>query len=145
MATPSLDPAAAELALEHLPVPVVLLDASRLVVRLNAAARAAFGDLPAGTALDVLGSGLEVVPIADSGLSIACLLSADLARIAALGKAAGESGSLAHDIKNVGTAVSLSLRAVAHALEEDEQAVLTDLHDRLQGIERRIRCALTGL
>ena len=129
---------------EHLPVALALVDASGRLVRANAAGRAAFGDPAAGTPLEELAVDLDVRELPNTELRLACLLRADAARLAALTEAAGSSGSLAHDIKNAGTAVSLSLRAVASALGEDEQEVLTDLHDRLSGIEQRIRTALTG-
>ena len=42
------------------------------------------------------------------------------------------------------SAVNLALRAVARALGEDEQEVLTDLAQRLAGLEARIRTALSA-
>ncbi len=55
----------------------------------------------------------------------------------------GESASvLAHEIKNPVTAIHLALRAVADQLGEDQRAVLEDLTQRLQKLERTLRSVL---
>lgn len=56
----------------------------------------------------------------------------------------GESASiLAHEIKNPITAVNLALKAVAEALGEDHKAVLADLVQRLEKMERVMRRTLS--
>jgi len=56
----------------------------------------------------------------------------------------GESASiLAHEIKNPITAVNLALRAVAKHLGEDESAVLSELVERMQKMERLMRRTLS--
>lgn len=134
----------AEELLEHLPGPVVLLDAHERVAWANAAARALFGGCVRGTPLAQLDPAASAVPLPGTDLRAARFACDSGARLALLARAGAESGSLAHEIKNATSAVSLALRAVARALGEDEQAVLADLAARLQGVERRIRDALSG-
>jgi PAS domain S-box-containing protein len=56
----------------------------------------------------------------------------------------GESASLlAHEIKNPITGIHLALRAVADQLGEEHQAVLQDLVERLQKLERTMRGTLS--
>jgi PAS domain S-box-containing protein len=56
----------------------------------------------------------------------------------------GESASLlAHEIKNPITGIHLALRAVADQLGEEHQAVLQDLVERLQKLERTMRRTLS--
>lgn len=56
----------------------------------------------------------------------------------------GESASLlAHEIKNPVTAINAALRAVAKQLGEDDQAILGDLVERMQKLERLMRRTLS--
>ncbi len=56
----------------------------------------------------------------------------------------GESASLlVHEIKNPITAINLALRAVAKQLGEDEGAVLADLVERMQKLEKLMRRTLS--
>lgn len=144
MAPPSPEALPAEQVLEHLPAPVVVLDAEERVVWGNAAARALFAGCARGTPLADLGPSAAAVPLPGTDLKLVRFSDDCAARLAMIARAGAESGSLAHELKNATTAVSLALRAVARALGEDEQAVLADLAARLQGVERRIRDALAG-
>lgn len=60
----------------------------------------------------------------------------------AMAEVAEQGSALAHEIKNPRAAVSLALRAVARALGEEEQAVLGELVERLEGLEHKLRDAL---
>jgi hypothetical protein len=139
-----VDPSLADLVLEHLPVALAVVDAEDRVRFANAAGRIAFGDPPVGTALTGVLVELDVRRLPGSDVRLVCLLEGDATRLAELLNAAGESSSLAHDVQNSSTAISLALRAVARALQEDEKAVLADMHARLSTIEGRIRHALSG-
>jgi len=138
----SLDAPQADVVLEHLPAPVVVLDPLERVLWGNAAARADFGGCARGTPLAQLDASATPIPVPGAALKLALLQNDPAKRLALLALAGSESGSLAHEIKNARSAVSLALRAVARALGEDEQAVLADLVVRLEGVERRIRDAL---
>ncbi|MEO6711582.1 MAG: PAS domain S-box protein, partial [Planctomycetota bacterium] len=88
----------------------------------------------------------EVVLLIPEGRNITELKRAQRAETAVLRALAtlGESAAmLAHEIKNPITAVNLALRAVAHALGEDQQAVLADLVGRMQHLEGLMRRTLT--
>ncbi|HTF89540.1 MAG TPA: PAS domain S-box protein [Planctomycetota bacterium] len=68
---------------------------------------------------------------------------AETAMLRALATLGESAAMLAHEIKNPITAVNLALRAVAHALGEDQQAVLADLVGRMQHLEGLMRRTLT--
>ncbi len=56
----------------------------------------------------------------------------------------GESASvLAHEIKNPLTGLNVALRALADQLGTDQQEILNDLASRLQGLDTRLRRALS--
>ncbi len=56
----------------------------------------------------------------------------------------GESASvLAHEIKNPMTGLNVALRALADKLGTDQQEILNDLASRLQGLEARLKRALS--
>ena len=132
----------ADLVLEHLPAPVVVLDAEERVIWSNAAARLLFDGCPRSTPLAELDPSAAAVPLPGGACKLARFSGDSAARLAQVARAGAEAGSLAHEIKNARSSVSLALRAVARALDEDEQSVLADLVARLQGVERRIRDAL---
>lgn len=131
-----------ELVLEHLPSPVVVLDDAERVIWGNAAARSLFGGCRSATPLAELDASAAAVPLPGSPCKLVRFDGDSAARLAQVARAGAEAGSIAHEIKNATSAVSLALRAVARALDEDEQAVLADLVARLQGVERRVRDAL---
>jgi len=88
----------------------------------------------------------EVVLLIPEGRDISELKRAQRAETAMLRALAtiGESAAmLAHEIKNPITAVNLALKAVAHQLGEDQQAVLEDLAGRMRRLERIMRRTLT--
>jgi len=62
--------------------------------------------------------------------------------LGALAEISRSTSLIAHEIKNATSAVHLALRVVASALEEDEEAVLADLVQRLRNVEHSIRGAL---
>ncbi len=88
----------------------------------------------------------EVVMLIPEGRDITELKRSQRAETAMLQALAtiGESAAmLAHEIKNPITAINLALKAVAHQLGEDQQAVLEDLSGRMQRLERIMRRTLT--
>ncbi len=133
-----------ELALERLPIPVLLLDSEDCVVLANAAARAAFGDPAVGTPLMETAPSLSSEELPGGAGRVAFQLDASAEKLASLSQAAETSNTIAHEVMNAHASVSLALRAVARALGEDEVAVLEDLAERLSGVERLIRTALSS-
>jgi PAS domain S-box-containing protein len=87
----------------------------------------------------------RVVMLIPEGRDITELKRAQRAETAMLRALAtiGESAAmLAHEIKNPITAVNMALRAVAHQLGEDQQAVLEDLVERMKRLENIMRRTL---
>lgn len=60
----------------------------------------------------------------------------------ALSQLGAGASMLAHEIKNPLAAVNLALRAVARALDQEENAVLEDLASRLENLEQLLRHTL---
>jgi len=88
----------------------------------------------------------EVVLLLPEGRDITALHEAQRRETAMLRALAtiGESASLlAHEIKNPITGIHLALRAVADRLGEEHQALLNDLAERLQKLERTMRRTLS--
>ncbi|MDP6763499.1 MAG: hypothetical protein QF903_15465 [Planctomycetota bacterium] len=130
------------LVLEPLPLPVMVLDGQDRLLFANAAARAAHGDPPSGASLAECAPGLRSSALDGTPWRLAVGPAANERRLAELASAAADSGKLAHEIRNAHTAVHLALRAVGKALGEDERAVIGELAERLEEVERRVREAV---
>jgi nitrogen-specific signal transduction histidine kinase len=133
----------AELVLEHLERPILLLDEGERVLWSNQAARQIFGAAE-GRPLKSLDPSATSTALPEGGLRVARFPPDAVERVAALTRAAAEASVLRHDLKNLQSSVSLAVRAVGRALGEDETAVLAELVARLEAVEQRIRRALAS-